>query len=143
MLYVENWVHVINRVEWMKGICHLWSRGRHFSPSLPGDRYLKLCSQKRSPGRNLGEHRLVRRSGTASRSTTLLVFCLRMRSLLRTELTILVGKSIQGGSTKCNPFSLAFTCASFLHHVYLPVVLSWLLEIYVTQIKGDSSLYDL
>ena len=31
--------------QWTKGICHLWSRGRHFSPSLPGDRYLKLCSK--------------------------------------------------------------------------------------------------
>ena len=29
----------------MKGICHIWSRGRHFSPSLPGDRYLKLRSK--------------------------------------------------------------------------------------------------
>ena len=29
----------------MKGICHLRSRGRHFSPSLPGDRYLKLGSK--------------------------------------------------------------------------------------------------
>ena len=29
----------------MKGICHVWSRGRHFSPSLPGDRYLKLGSK--------------------------------------------------------------------------------------------------
>ena len=29
----------------MKGICHIWSRGRHFSPSLPGDRYLKLGSK--------------------------------------------------------------------------------------------------
>ena len=25
--------------KWMNGICHTWSRGRHFSPSLPGDRY--------------------------------------------------------------------------------------------------------
>ena len=65
----------------MKGICNIWSRGRHFSPSLPGDRYLKLSSQKRSPSRNLGEHRLVRRSGTASRGTALLVPCLRTRSL--------------------------------------------------------------
>ena len=39
----------MNRVEWMKGICHIWSKGRHFSPSMPGDRYLKLSSQKRSP----------------------------------------------------------------------------------------------
>ena len=29
----------------MKGICLEWSRGRHFSPSLPGDRYLKLGSK--------------------------------------------------------------------------------------------------
>ena len=77
----------------MKGICHIWSRGRHFSPSLPGERYLKLSSQKRSTGRNLGEHRSVRRSGTASRGTALLVFCLRMRSFPRTEVpTIFVGK---------------------------------------------------
>ena len=59
----------------MKGICHIWSRGRHFSPSLPGDRYLILGSpQKRPPGRNLGEHRLVRRSGATSRGTVL-IFC--------------------------------------------------------------------
>ena len=79
--------------EWMKGICHMWSRGRHFSPSLPEDRYLKLSPQKRSPGRNLGEHRSVRRSGTTSRGTALLVFSLRMRCLQRTKVfTIFVGK---------------------------------------------------
>ena len=39
MNYYTNWT------EWMKGICHIWSRGRHFSPSLPGDRYLKLGSK--------------------------------------------------------------------------------------------------
>ena len=67
----------------MKGICHIWSRGRLISPSLPvgDDWYLNLNSQKRPPGRNLGEHRLVRRSGT----TVVLVFCLRMRSFPRTE----------------------------------------------------------
>ena len=76
----------MNRAEWMKGICHLWSRGRHFSPSLPGDRYLNLSSpQKRPPGRNLGEHRSVRRSGTASRGTAFLAFCLRMRRFLKTQ----------------------------------------------------------
>ena len=56
------------------------------------DRYLKLGSQKQSPGRNLGEHRSVRRSGTASRGTALLVFCLRIRSFPRIEvLTISLG----------------------------------------------------
>ena len=29
----------------MKGICHIWSRGRHLSPSLPGDGYLNLGSK--------------------------------------------------------------------------------------------------
>ena len=71
----------------MKGICHLWSRGRLISPSLPvgDDWYLNLNSQKRPPGRNLGEYRLVRRSGTTSRGTVVLVFCLRMRSFPRTD----------------------------------------------------------
>ena len=80
----------------MKGICHIWSRGRHFSPSLPAgdDRYLKLSPPKRSPGRNLGEHCLVRRSGTASRGTALLVFNLRMRNFPRTEVLIICMEKI-------------------------------------------------
>ena len=71
----------------MKGICHIWSRGRLISPSMPvgDDWYLNLDSQKRPPGRNLGEHRLVRRSGATSRGTVVLAFCLRMRSFPRTE----------------------------------------------------------
>ena len=79
----------------MKGICHTWSRGRHFSPSLPGDRYLNLGSpKKRPPGRNLGEHRSVRRSGTASRGTVVLALCLRMRSYPRTGFYHIYGKKI-------------------------------------------------
>ena len=39
VIVIWNWT------EWMKGICHVWSRGRHFSPSLPGDRYLNLGSK--------------------------------------------------------------------------------------------------
>ena len=63
--------------------------------------YKFTSSQKRSPGRNLGEHRLVRRSGTASRGTALLAFCLRMRSLPRAQrLTIFLGKNSRVGSTK-------------------------------------------
>ena len=34
----------------MKGICHVWSRGRHFSPSLPGNRYLNLMAPKAITG---------------------------------------------------------------------------------------------
>ena len=78
----------------MNGICLVWSRGRLISPSLPigDDRYLNLSSQKRPTGRNLGGNRLVRRSGTTSRGTVALVFCLRMRSFPLTLVhTIFVG----------------------------------------------------
>ena len=75
----------MNRAEWMNE-CLIWSRGRLISPSLPvgDDRYLNLSSQKRPTGRNLGGNRLVRRSGTTSRGTVVLVFYLRMRTLLGT-----------------------------------------------------------
>ena len=45
LIYIQKWLVNIYRTEWMKGICHIRSRGRHFSPSLPGDRYLKLGSK--------------------------------------------------------------------------------------------------
>ena len=80
----------------MKGICLMWSRGRHFSPSLPAWRQVsETWLQMRSPGRNLGEHRLVRRSGTTSRGTALLVFRQRMRSFLKLDFlpSVCVGKS--------------------------------------------------
>ena len=80
--YIYKLLAIMSGAEWMKGICHIWSRDRHFSPSLPGDRCLKLSPQKRSPGRNLGEHRSVRRSGTTSRGTALFILGLRMRSSL-------------------------------------------------------------
>ena len=78
------------------GICLIWSRGRliSLSPSLPvgDDWYLKLSSQKRPTGRNLGGNRLVRRSGTTSRGIVVLVFRLRMRSFpLTLVLKIFVG----------------------------------------------------
>ena len=78
----------------MNGICLIWSRGRLISPFLPvaDDRYLNLSSQKRPTGQNLGGNLLVRRSGTTSRGTVLLVFCLRMPRLpLTVVLTIFVG----------------------------------------------------
>ena len=121
----------MSRVEWMSGICLIWSRGRLISPSLPigDDGYLNLSSQKRPPGRNLGEHRLVRRSGTTSRGTVVLVFCWRMRRFLLTlVLTIFVGMeclrhllvpvsltcgriSHLGGCSFCNHFALHFAFA--------------------------------
>ena len=74
----------MNRIKRMKGICHLRSRGRLISPSLPvvDDRYLNLSLQKRPTGRNLGRNRSVRRSGTTSGGTALLVTFERMRSFL-------------------------------------------------------------
>jgi len=78
-LCIGKLLPIVSRSQGMKAICHQWSRGRHVSPSLPGDRYQKLSSQKQSPGRNFGEHRLVRRSGTASSGTAPLYFSLRMR----------------------------------------------------------------
>ena len=82
----------MSRAEWMSGICLIWSRGRLISPSLPvgDDRYLNLSSQKRPTGQNLGGNRLVRRSGTTSRGTVVLVFSLRMFPLTLV-LTIFVG----------------------------------------------------
>ena len=72
-MYIQKLLLFVNRAERMKGICHIWSRSRHFSPSLPGDRYLNLGS-KSDHRAELGEHRLVRRSGATSRGTAL-VFC--------------------------------------------------------------------
>ena len=45
LVYIQKLFLIKNWAEWMKGICHKWSRGRHFFPSLPGDRYLKLGSK--------------------------------------------------------------------------------------------------
>ena len=53
-------------------------RGRPKMKDSYEDKY--LSSQKRWQGLNIGERRLVRHSGTASRDTSLLVFCLHMRS---------------------------------------------------------------
>ena len=114
----RNWYY-LSRAEWMNGICLIWSRGRLISPSLPigDDRYLNLNSQKRPPGRNLGEHRSVRRSGTTSRGTVVLVFCLRMRRCpLTLVLTIFVG--MKANTCQCSrhlfvPVSL--TCGRISH----------------------------
>ena len=120
VLNIWKLVQSMSRAEWMKGICLLWSRGRLISPSMPvgDDWYLKLSSQKRSPGRNLGEHRSVRRSGTASRGTVVLVFCLRTRSIRRTEvLTIFLRKNIRVGSTKEHRLLMAFNRTSLFRYM--------------------------
>ena len=127
----------MDRVEWMKGICHIWSRGRLISPSMPvgDDWYLNLNSQKRPPGRNLGEHRLVRRSGATSRGTVVLVFSLRMRSFPRTEVpTIFMERNICVGSAKILTLMTKFIRAIFLQNVYWTVI--WSLEFEITLITS-------
>ena len=41
-IYIYKLLYATYRSEWIKRICLEWSRGQHFSPSLPGDRYLVL-----------------------------------------------------------------------------------------------------
>ena len=65
----------------------------------PGHDNVIFTAQRRS-GRNLGEHRLVRRSGTMSRGTVDLVFCWRMHI----------------GSTKYNTPLMSFSGASFFNN---------------------------
>ena len=64
---------MINRDEWTKGICHVWSRGRHFSPSLPGDRYLKLGSKSDLRAEISGS--IVWYDALAPRPEVLLLWC--------------------------------------------------------------------
>ena len=126
----------MNWVEWKKGICHIWSRGRLISPSMPvgDDWYLNLNSQKRPPGRNLGEHRLVRRSGTTSRGTVVLVFCLRMRSFPRTEVpTIFMGRICLISTKNLTPMTKV-TRVTWLQNVYLTGV--WNLKLEITLITA-------
>ena len=81
----------------MKGICYTWSRGRHFSPSMPGDRYLKLGSKTDLRGEISGSI-VWYNALTTSRGTVVLVFIVGMRSFPGNEiLTILAEKvSAQG-----------------------------------------------
>ena len=72
LLYIQELLPIINRAGWMKGICHVWSRGRHFSPSLPGDRYLKLGSKSDLRAEISGS--IVRYDALAPRSEVLLLW---------------------------------------------------------------------
>ena len=60
------------RAEWTEGICHKWFRGRHFSPSLPGDRYLELGSKSDLPAEILGS--IVGYDALATRPEVLLLW---------------------------------------------------------------------
>ena len=103
----------------MNGICFIWSRGRLISTSPPAgdDWYLNLSSQMRPTGRDLGGNRSERRSGTTSRVTVVLVFCLRMHRLsLTLVLTIFERNEMNClGSSEYMTVFTSFTHASFLN----------------------------
>ena len=90
------------------------------SPDNRGSTVSETWLQNRPPGRNLGEHRSVRRSGTTSRGTVALVFCWRMRSYLKTEVVSLIrGENIHMESTKHNTPPMSFTGDDLLVISYL------------------------
>ena len=81
VVYIWKLLLSMNRAEWMKGICHIWSRGRHFSPSMPGDRYLKLGSKSDHRAEISGN--IVRYDALAPRPEVLrLISCLYANSVL-------------------------------------------------------------
>ena len=60
-----------------RGICHIWFRGRHISPSMPYQEARSVAESSEGPtaskgdrtGRDPGMIRLVRRSSTGSGGT--------------------------------------------------------------------------
>lgn len=82
-----------NRTEWTKGICPIWSSGRRFSPSLPGNSYLKLGS-KSDPRAEISGN-IVRYDALAPRSEVLRSFScfyanalMALRALLRIQFSL-------------------------------------------------------
>ena len=72
LLYIWKLLPVVYTAEWTKGICLKWSRGRHFSPSLPGDRYEKLGSKTGQRAEISGS--IVRYDSLAPRPEVLLLW---------------------------------------------------------------------
>ena len=78
----------------------MWSRGRHFSPSLPGDRYLKLGSKSDNRAEISGN--IVRYSALAPRPEVLRLCHLLCACAVSTEfLTTGVGKNANIDSVFC------------------------------------------
>ena len=72
LIFISKWRITTNWTEWMKGIGRTWSRGRHFSPSLPGDRYLNLGSKSDHRAEIFGN--IVRYDALAPRPEVLRLF---------------------------------------------------------------------
>ena len=115
LLYIYELLLVIYRAEWMKGFCHVWSRGRHFSPSLPGDRYLKLGSKSDLRAEISGS--IVRYDALAPCPEVLLLwyFVGACAGTLELSSSHIREENVLIGSTKYNTSLVSFTGASFFN----------------------------
>ena len=74
-----------------RGICHIWFRGRHISPSMPYREARSVAESSEGPtasksdrtGRNPGMTRLVRRSSAMSGGTAFLSLVQTFRQRMR------------------------------------------------------------
>ena len=115
----------------MKGICLIWSRGRHFSPSMPGDRYLKLGSKSDHRAEISGN--IVRYDALAPRPEVLRSFS----SLYANNVfwVLLLAQALVSFQTiEKWQFSVLFKIVSFL--VYLLLLL--FLRFFFLALKNDS-----
>ena len=102
------------------------SRGRHFSPSLPGDRYLKLGSK--SDLRTEISGSIVRYDALAPRPAVLLLS--DFVGACAVTLDHIRGENIHIGSTKYNTLLMSYTGASFFTKwIRISVAVEILLEV--------------
>ena len=74
-----------------RGICHIWFRGRHISPSMPYREARSVAESSEGPtasksdrtGRNPGMTRLVRRSSATSGGTAFFSLAQTFRQRMR------------------------------------------------------------
>ena len=113
LLYLQELPTFNYRAEWTKGFCHVWSRGRHFSPSLPDNRYLKLGCKSDLRAEISGS--IARYDALAPRPELLLLWYFVSACAATRELKFhhIRGENIHVGSTKNNTPLVSFTGASF------------------------------
>ena len=113
-IYIWKLLLLINRAEWMQGVCHKWSRGRHFSPSLPGDRYLNLRSSKSDLRAEISGS-IVWYDALAPRPEVLLSwhFVCACASSLDLKFLPYSWEKCSDGANKENALSMAITRSSF------------------------------
>ena len=114
-MYGNCYQLLIELTEWTKGICHVWSRGGHFSPSLPGGRYLKLGSKSDLRAEISGS--IVRYDALAPRPDVLLLWYFVGACVATLEQKFFPhrGENIHLGSTKYNTPLMSFTGPSFFN----------------------------